>query len=131
MSRYLRIFLLALAAAFAVQAGPLSAQDAVRATGPGAGLGFSWGWDGGLTRGPNGRTVMQNPPVVRTVAAHSAAARAGLRVGDIIVSANGRDGRTPRLFEGIRPGTRLVLRIRRVNAEREVTFRMPAPPTQS
>lgn len=131
MARYLRICLLALAAALATHAGPLSAQDAVRTVGSGSGLGFSWGWEGGLARGADGRLVMQNPPVVRSVTPQSAAARAGLRVGDIIVSANGRDGRTPRLFDGIRPGTPVMLRIRRNDAESEITFRMPDRPAKS
>jgi S1-C subfamily serine protease len=80
-----------------------------------------------ISRGADGRLVMQNLPVVRSVTAESAAARAGLRAGDVIVSANGRDGRTPRLFDGIAPGTPVVLRIRRGNAEREVAFRKPQP----
>jgi S1-C subfamily serine protease len=128
MPRYFHICLLALTAALATHSGPLSAQDAVRTTGRGSGLGFSWGWEGGMTRGADGRLVMQNPPVVRSVTPQSAPARAGLRVGDIIISANGRDGRTPRLFEAIRPGTPVVLRIRRSDAESEVTFRMPERP---
>lgn len=123
---------LAVAALSAVPAG-LSAQQSVSTGGgsqrPGASLGFAWGWDGGITMGEDGAVQVSTYPTVKQIREGSAAARAGLRAGDRIISANGRDGRRPPLFEDVRPGSRVVLRIRRADEEREITFlAQPVPP---
>jgi hypothetical protein len=59
-------------------------------------------------------------PAVSRVTAGSPAERAGLMVGDTIVSANGRDARLGRIFPDGTPGTEYTVRIRRDGAEREL-----------
>ncbi|HYW07181.1 MAG TPA: PDZ domain-containing protein [Longimicrobium sp.] len=80
--------------------------------------------------GPNGVAQVRNYPVVRRLTANSPAARAGVLLGDQIVSANGRDGRRPPLFEDVTPGSRVVLRIRRGGDEREIAFVAGTAPTR-
>ena len=130
MVRDLRTSALALCVALAFAAGAASAQDATvlttgpkRAVGAGSGLGFTYGWKGEeLGRNAEGKPDMRNPPTIREVFPESPAARAGLQVGDVIVSVNGRDGRNPPLFNGLRPGAEVTLRVRRDDEEREITL---------
>jgi predicted metalloprotease with PDZ domain len=72
----------------------------------------------------SGRSVsgFSEHPVVRMVVDGSGAAQAGIRVGDVLLSVNGKDAREGRLFPDRQPGTRYVVRIRRGTEEREVTL---------
>lgn len=58
----------------------------------------------------------------------SAAAHAGLAVGDTILSSDGNDARSGAFFPAARAGKRYVLRVRRNGEERELTYVYPAPP---
>ena len=58
----------------------------------------------------------------------SAAARAGLVVGDTILSSDGNDARSGAFFPAAHAGKRYVLRLRRNGEERELTYVYPAPP---
>jgi len=69
-------------------------------------------------------------PLVACVITGSAAARAGLRPGDTIISVNGRDPRVRGTFAERRIGTRWVMRIERGGEEREVSFAIEAPAPQ-
>jgi S1-C subfamily serine protease len=84
-------------------------------------LGFSYGWDGNITIGPDGRPHVGSYPTVKTVTAGSPAERAGLRPGDVVISLNGRDGREPP-FPRVDAGSTVVLRIRRGDDERELSY---------
>lgn len=130
MIRKIAVLAPAFCALLAIGAAEAGAQQTIRTPGSASArdrwLTFSYGWDGGITLGPDGRARMDTYPVVREVAADSLAARAGLRAGDVIVSVNGRDGKSPPLFNGIRPGQEVVLRVRRDDEEREITFVRPA-----
>ncbi|HET7230041.1 MAG TPA: PDZ domain-containing protein [Longimicrobium sp.] len=116
--------LCALAVLAAVAAHPArgSAQEAVTAPGRPSVIEFSYGWNGGITLGPGGKARVASYPRVVTVAPSSPAAAAGLRAGDMIVSVDGRDGMSTPLFENVRAGRAVVLRIRRGDEEREIRF---------
>lgn len=86
-----------------------------------------WGFAIGMRPGPNNSFTH---PFVHTVVPGSNAARAGIRVGDVILSVNGRDTRQPPLFLVREPGTRYVLRVRRDAEELELTFVYPEPPAE-
>ena len=83
---------------------------------------FRYAWGGGIVRGADGTIRVPSYPHVLDVVPSSPAAQAGLRAGDQIVAVNGRDGMHPPLFEDVRVGTRVVLRVRRDDEEREITF---------
>lgn len=86
------------------------------------GLGFSYGRvindKDGLDRKKQGR----NLPTVREVVPNSAAAKAGLRPGDLIVSVNGRSGDKARLFPQRTPGTKYKIVISRDGTAHEIVF---------
>jgi hypothetical protein len=92
-------------------------------------LGFTyfWGWPSeiSMSQGPDGRTYLPTYPKVMTLEPDAPAQEAGLRVGDVIVSVNGRNGRDPSLFDDLRPNTNVVLRIWREKEEREISFVPP------
>jgi hypothetical protein len=44
----------------------------------------------------------------------------------VIVSVNGRDGRQSPLFRDLRPGSTIVMRVRRGDEEREIRFQVAA-----
>jgi S1-C subfamily serine protease len=67
-------------------------------------------------------------PFVSEVIAGSAAARAGLVVGDTIRASDGNDVLNGPIFASPRPGKRYVLRVRRNGEERELVFVLPSPP---
>jgi S1-C subfamily serine protease len=120
---------LALVALACVTPESSSAQEvSAGRTGAGSGIEFSYRWEGGFTIAADGTRRMRSYPTVKSVVPTSPAARAGLRANDIIVSTNGRDARTPPLFQSLRPGAPVVLRVRRGSDEREITFipRRPA-----
>lgn len=128
MSRDIRLWIAALCAALALHAGEAAAQETVTSapTGrSGANLGFGYSVSGGLETGPNGEMRMKSHPRVNQVVPNSTSARAGLRVGDVILSVNGRDSRIVPPFGGFKPGDTIVLRIRRGDEEREVTYVWP------
>ncbi len=89
---------------------------------------FRYGWTGGISMGPDGTARVSTYPRIVDVVPSSPAAQAGLRVGDTILSVNGRDGLNPPLFEGVRAGARVVMRIRRGDEEREISFVPRQPP---
>jgi C-terminal processing protease CtpA/Prc len=129
MVRKICVWALTCCAALALHPRGASSQEVTAPVRGRSVIEFTYGWDGGFSRGADGNVRMRDYPSVKAVVAGSPAARAGLRVGDLIVSSNGRDGRTPPLFEGIRPGTQVVLRIRRGDDEREITFVAREPGT--
>ncbi len=58
------------------------------------------------------------------------ASKAGIRVGDVILTINGQDSREMSVWKSLmnqRPGTRYVLRVRRGSEEREITARLDPP----
>lgn len=68
-------------------------------------------------------------PKITTVVAGSNAARAGLMVGDTLVSVDGRDLRQPvPLFPDRTPGTKYVMRVRRGGEDLELIYTYPATP---
>ncbi|HKV64444.1 MAG TPA: hypothetical protein VJO16_21230 [Candidatus Acidoferrum sp.] len=73
-----------------------------------------------LERAPNG------PLVVSTLDSEGSAAKAGLRVGDVIVSWNGGEAprRIERWLQEQRPGDSLKLKIRREEKEMAIEFRL-------
>lgn len=85
-------------------------------------LGFSYGGGGGVDVASDGSIRSLEFPVVRRVHPGSNAQRAGLMAGDTIVAVNGRNAKVRPLFDNRRPGTRIVMRIRRNGEEREVSF---------
>ncbi len=82
---------------------------------PALALGFSFGMT-------PGRDNSFGYPYVKGVTKGSNADRAGLVVGDAILSVDGRDARQRQLFPGARPGARYVVRVRRGGEERELTY---------
>lgn len=84
-------------------------------------LGFSYS-GGGVDVASDGSIRSLEFPVVRRIHPGSNAQRAGLMAGDTIVSVNGRNAKVRPLFDNRRPGTRIVMRIRRNGEEREVSF---------
>jgi S1-C subfamily serine protease len=127
------IFLLLVAAGLGAHAAPAAAQN--RATGtmrharPADRAPFGFGWSIVPRRLPDGRFAMDYP-VIKQVAPGSNAARAGLAVGDVLLSVDGRDTRTSPLFPDQRGGVRYLLRVRRGGEEVELTYVFPAPPAQ-
>lgn len=124
------------ALALALLAGGTHAQTAPPATGgaaqagerhvarrapSGGPLGFNFG-TGPVSILPGGALRAANPPTVRLVVAGSNAQRAGLMVGDSIVTVNGHDAREIAVFHDRRPGTRYVLRVRRGGEDRVIAF---------
>jgi S1-C subfamily serine protease len=88
-------------------------------------LGFGWA----VTPRPRpDGSLGYSYPVIREVTEGSAAARAGLAVGDTLLTVNGRDARLPPFFPNRTAGVRYVLRVRRGDEERELTYVYPAPP---
>lgn len=64
-------------------------------------------------------------PIVRSITSGSAAAAAGLMVGDTIVSVDGRDMRYETFFPVKVAGTRYVMLVRRGDEEIELTYTYP------
>lgn len=130
MAPSLRSWLMALGvcAAALLHPGRASAQDVSSAparNARGANVGWAYAWSGGVVTGPDGAMRKRNHPRVTQVAAGSVGARAGLRVGDIIVFINGRDSRSMPMFVGVKPGDTIVLRVRRGDEEREISYVWP------
>jgi beta-lactamase regulating signal transducer with metallopeptidase domain len=95
-----------------------------------------WGTTGLSYRfGDQPRTRSSPPPValpvVSWIARGSSAEKAGLREGDVLVSANGRDMREPWAISPERPGTVYTLRFRRGGEERETRLVVGPPPTRA
>ncbi|HEX5727255.1 MAG TPA: PDZ domain-containing protein [Longimicrobiaceae bacterium] len=132
----LRPQLLALTGVLALQSCLAAAQstappggqpEARTATNPGsARRGVDWGFSIGMTPGP---ANAYGYPYVVSVTKGSNAERAGLVVGDTILSVDGRDARQPPLFPSLVAGTRYVLRIRRGQEERELIYTFPRTET--
>lgn len=127
----LLLFAAALVAPATLPAQQASARQAItiRSEKPPRGwIGVSWRLDPNyILRAGEARTRAAGFPTVSRVEEGSPAATAGLRVGDAIVSLNGRDSRDGPLFTRIDPGTRYVIRIRRGDEEREVTLTVARP----
>ncbi|MEP6619711.1 MAG: PDZ domain-containing protein [bacterium] len=73
--------------------------------------GLSWGAP--ITTGPDGAPKWATYPVIRGVAPDSPAAKAGLAVGDSIVTVNDVDARTPRILDAKEGGEKFSIRVRR------------------
>lgn len=74
---------------------------------------------------PNGHWGLADYPTVTRVDSGSVSARAGFRVGDVLLSVNGRDVRDARPFR-LAPGeVHWVVRIRRGTEEKELTMELP------
>ncbi|MFL5386325.1 MAG: PDZ domain-containing protein [Longimicrobiaceae bacterium] len=74
---------------------------------------------------PDGSYRVVNFPRVVRVDSGSVSARAGFRLGDVLLSVNGRDVREPRPFR-LQPGeVRWVVRIRRGEEEKELVMEVP------
>jgi len=97
----------------------VTAPAAANAVNPG----FAHVFAGGIARTASG-WMARAYPTVSSVVEGSAAARAGLRVGDVIVSLNGRDARRPPLLAGVSRGTEVVLRVRRGDEERDIRYQV-------
>jgi len=85
-----------------------------------------FGFAVGADMGPNNTF---RHPFVHTVVPGSNAERAGIQVGDTILTINGRDARVGQLFPVREAGTRYLLRVRRGREEMELTFIFPVIPT--
>lgn len=81
--------------------------------------GFRYG--GQVTQAGDGVTRWAGYPVIVSVTKDSQAEKLGLRVGDVILSVNGRDGRESKLFPGDEPGISYEVRIRRGEEIHEFT----------
>jgi len=75
---------------------------------------------------PDGPPRSVDYPIVSRVDSGSVAARAGLRIGDVLLSVNGKDGREAQLFRLEKGAERWVMRIRRGTEEMELTMEAPA-----
>lgn len=85
-----------------------------------------FGFAVGADMGPNNTF---RHPFVHTVVPGTNAERAGIQVGDTILTINGRDARQGQLFPVRQAGTRYLLRVRRGREEMELTFIFPVIPT--
>ncbi|HEV7587150.1 MAG TPA: PDZ domain-containing protein [Longimicrobium sp.] len=74
---------------------------------------------------PNGQPRLSEYPSVSRVDSGSVSAAAGLKVGDVLLSVNGRDGREARLFRREHGETRWIIRIRRDGEEKELAMEVP------
>jgi S1-C subfamily serine protease len=90
-------------------------------TRPSVSLGFGYAMNPGPNNAYTHAYVIEVEP-------GSAAARAGLVVGDTILASDGNDVRGRPFFPEPRAGKRYVLRVRRNGEERELTYVYPAPP---
>ena len=115
-----------LPAAARAQAAPPASRSMVHQL-PAGHAPFGFGWAVTPRRLPDG-SLGFDYPVIRQVTEGSAAARAGLAVGDTLLAVNGRDARLPPIFPDRTAGVRYVLRVRRGGEERELTYIYPAPP---
>ncbi len=93
-------------------------------------VGFSYRWDKPVNFRPGTPATFAEPAWITGVVPGTSAAQAGLAVGDIILSSNGKDGRLGRLFPDRRLGAKYVLRIRRGDEEREITFVVSPSPQE-
>lgn len=86
----------------------------------------------GVSLGFSGNGTTFGYPHVVALSPGGSGERAGLMVGDSIISVNGRDGRQVPVFPNRTPGARYVVRVRRGGEEREVVLVLPstqpAPP---
>ena len=74
---------------------------------------------------PDGRPRLMDYPTVSRVDSGSVSAAAGLRVGDVLLSVNGKDGREAQLFRREHGETRWIIRVRRAGEEKELTMEVP------
>jgi S1-C subfamily serine protease len=83
-------------------------------------------YGGTLEMRPDGQWGLADFPVVTRVDSGSVSARGGFRLGDVLLTVNGRDARDARPFR-LRPGeVHWVVRVRRGNAEQDLTMEVPA-----
>jgi S1-C subfamily serine protease len=81
---------------------------------------------GAIELRPNGQWGLADYPVVIRVDSGSVSAAAGFRIGDVILSVNGRDARDARPFRRERGEMSWVVRVRRGSAETELTMQLPS-----
>lgn len=82
-------------------------------------------YGGTLEMLPNGEPRLTDYPIVTRVDSGSVSAAAGLKLGDVLLSVNGRDGREARLFRREHGETRWVIRVRRDAEEKELVMEVP------
>lgn len=87
-----------------------------------------FGFAVGAKVGPNNTAGY---PYVHTVVPGSNAERAGIQVGDTILTINGRDARDGQLFPVREAGTRYLMRVRRGREEVELNFTFPVIPART
>jgi S1-C subfamily serine protease len=130
--------MMAAAAALLAGGGCATAQSGTREIAPGVTmtgntidthrgprLGFTY--TGTPMISPDGTVRFADYPVVTAVADSSEAQKAGIRVGDVILQVNGRDGREAALFRNRNPGTQYRLTVRRGTQPLELSFTFGAP----
>ncbi len=119
------IFLPVCIALALASSGAACAQSGARAEAPGrASLGFAY--SSNLIDDASGALKWADYPVVRHVYSGSAAAQAGLRVGDQILRINGRDGTEPKAYHNPRIGERCTLVLQRGTQEVEISYVLTA-----
>jgi len=85
---------------------------------------------GVLVTRPNGQWGFEQFPVVTRVDSGSVSAQAGLRLGDVLLSVNGKDARDAKLFRREHGEPRWVMKVRRGAQEMDLTMEVP-PSMQS
>jgi S1-C subfamily serine protease len=74
---------------------------------------------------PNGQWGLADYPIVSRVDSGSVSARAGFKLGDVLLTVNGRDVRDARPFRLQRGEEHWVVRVRRGTEEMELTMEVP------
>ena len=82
---------------------------------------------GGITVDGEGAVRMHKHPRVTAVRTGSGAASAGIRRGDVIMSVDGRGALDPAALRDVRPGTRILLVVRRTERELRVQVQTRRP----
>jgi hypothetical protein len=82
-------------------------------------------YGGTVEMGPDGQHRLTDYPIVTRVDSGSVSAAAGLKLGDVLLSVNGKDGREAQLFRRKHGETRWIIRVRRGEEEKELVMEVP------